>query len=128
MEKLKELVSYLMVLPALAAEEDISILPTDQFERLGQLHVSGVVSAAIRLILVVAALISFIFLVIGGIKWITSGGDKEGTAKAQSTITAALIGLLIVFAAWAIIRLIQVFFGIEILTLTIPEVPTGVVQ
>lgn len=128
MEKLKNLVNYLMIIPALAAEEDISILPTDQFERLGSLHVSGVVSAAIRLLLVVAALISFIFLVIGGIKWITSGGDKEGTAKAQSTITAALIGLLIVFAAWAIIRLIQVFFGIEILTLTIPEVPTGVVR
>jgi len=128
MEKLKNLVNYLMIIPALAVEEDISILPTNQFERLGILHVSGVVSAAIRLLLVVAALISFIFLVIGGIKWITSGGDKEGTAKAQSTITAALIGLLIVFAAWAIIRLIQVFFGIEILTLTIPEVPTGVVQ
>lgn len=126
MEKLKELVSYLMIVPVLAAEEPISILPGGQFERLGELHVSGVVSAAIRLLLVIAALISFIFLIVGGVKWITSGGDKEGTAKAQSTITAALIGLLIVFAAWAIIRLIETFFGIQILTLTIPEIPTGV--
>lgn len=128
MKKLKEVASYLMLVPVLAAEEEISILPTDQFERLGNIYVSGVVSAAIRLLLVIAALISFIFLIIGGVKWITSGGDKEGTAKAQSTITAALIGLLIVFAAWAIIRLIETFFGIQILTLIVPEIPTGVVQ
>jgi len=67
-------------------------------------------------------LVAFGFLIFGGIKWISSGGDKEQTAKAQSTITAALIGLVIVFAAWAIIKLIETFFGISILTLTIPSV------
>lgn len=122
MEKLKRLISYLMVVPALAADEEISILPAGQFSALGDITVPSIVSAAIRLILVIAALISFIFLILGGIKWITSGGDKEGTAKAQSTITAALIGLLIVFAAWAIIRLIETFFGVQILTLTIPTI------
>jgi len=111
-----------MAVPALAQEDVIEILPGGQFERLGELTIGGIVAAAIRLILIVAALVAFIFLIIGGIRWITSGGDKEGTAKAQSTITAALIGLVIVFAAWAIIRLIEVFFGIEILTLTIPVI------
>ncbi len=81
-----------------------------------------IVSGAIRLILVIAALIAFIFLIIGGIKWVTSGGDKEKTANAQQTLTAALVGLVIVFAAWAIIRLIETFFGIQILTLSIPTV------
>jgi len=122
MKRLKNAVSYLMAVPALAQEDVIEILPGGQFERLGELTIGGIVAAAIRLILIVAALVAFIFLIIGGIRWITSGGDKEGTAKAQSTITAALIGLVIVFAAWAIIRLIEVFFGIEILTLTIPVI------
>ncbi len=121
MEKLKNLASYLMVAPVFA-QEPISILPGGQFANLGNITIPGIVSAGVRMILVVAALISFVFLIIGGIRWITSGGDKEGTAKAQSTITAALIGLVIVFAAWAIIKLIETFFGIEILTLTIPTI------
>jgi len=110
-----------MITPVFAQEE-ISILPGGQFARLGQITIPSMVSAGIRVALVVAALISFVFLIIGGVKWIVSGGDKEGTAKAQSTITSALIGLLIVFAAWAIIKLIETFFGIEILTLTIPRI------
>lgn len=103
--------------------EPISILPSGQFAPLGGITIPAIVSAAVRLILVLAALISFIFLIIGGIKWITSGGDKEGTAKAQSTITAALIGLLIVFAAWAIIQLLQTFFGLpSLFELEIPVI------
>lgn len=81
-----------------------------------------IVSGAIQLILVIAALVAFVFLIIGGIKWVTSGGDKEKTAGAQRTLTAALVGLVIVFAAWAIMKLLETFFGIEILTLSIPTV------
>lgn len=122
MKRLKDAVTYLMVAPILAADEEISILPGGKFSPLGDITIPKIVSAAIRLILVVAALVSFVFLIAGGIRWITSGGDKEGTAKAQSTITAALIGLLIVFASWAIIRLLETFFGIPILTLEIPTI------
>jgi len=110
-----------MKFPVWAAEQ-INILPGGQFQPLGDITIPKIVSAGIRLILVIAALISFVFLIIGGVKWIVSGGDKEGTAQARSTIMAALIGLLIVFAAWAIIRLIETFFGIPILTLTVPTI------
>lgn len=107
-----------------AQQRDISLQPPAGWERLAQITLPGIVSTIIKLILVVAALIAFIFLVVGGIKWITSGGDKEQTAKAQGTITAALVGLVIVFAAWAIIKLLEAFFGFEILTtLKIPQVP-----
>lgn len=104
------------------AAEEINLAPEGQFGNLAQLTIPRIVSGAIRLILVVAALTAFVFLIIGGIKWVTSGGDKEKTAAAQQTLTAALVGLVIVFASWAIIRLIETFFGIEILTLTIPTV------
>lgn len=108
----------------MAAEESIDLAPPSgtQFADLADLTIPRIVSGGIRLILVVAALTAFVFLIIGGIKWVTSGGDKEKTATAQQTLTAALIGLVIVFASWAIIRLIETFFGIEILTLTIPTV------
>ena len=107
---------------AVFAAEEIKLSPTGQFSDLANLTVPGIVSGAIRMLLVVSALVAFVFLIIGGIKWVTSGGDKEKTQGAQKTLTAALVGLVIVFAAWAIIRLIETFFGIQILTLTIPTV------
>ena len=105
------------------SELPIVIEPPEGWGRLSEISVPGIISNVIKIILVAAALIAFIYLVLGGIKWITSGGDKEKTAVAQSTLTAALVGLVIVFAAWAIIRLLEVFFGIQILSsLVFPQV------
>ncbi len=100
--------------------DTIDLTPGGQFDRLGTLTIPGIISALIRLTLVVAALVFFFILVIGGIRWILSGGDKAQTEAARNQITAALVGLVIVFAAWAIIQLVQVFFGINILQLDIP--------
>ena len=93
------------------------------FSSLTGLNVPGIVSGLIRLSLVVAAIIFFFILVIGGIRWIASGGDKAATEGARSQITAALVGLVIVFAAWAIVQLISTFFpGINKFQLNIPSV------
>ena len=117
LNKIKNLLAGMVI----AAENTIDIRPKGkEFGRLGELTVPNIVSGAIRLILVVAALVAFVFLIIGGIRWVTSGGDKEKTTRAQQTLTAALVGLVIVFASWAIIKLIETFFGIQILTLEIP--------
>ncbi len=113
-----------LLLSAVWAQEKIDLTPKGEFAGLENFTLPRIIETGLKVILIIAALVSFVFLVIGGIKWITSGGDKEGTAKAQSTITAALIGLVIVFAAWAIIRLLETFFNIKIFTLTIPKIPT----
>ncbi|MEK7182797.1 MAG: hypothetical protein AAB694_01420 [Patescibacteria group bacterium] len=107
-------------LPVFGADE-INLRPGGQFQALGNLTVPSIVSGLIRLVLVIAALVFFFILVIGGIRWILSGGDKTATEGARSQITAALVGLVIVFAAWAIIQLVNVLFGIDILQLTIPK-------
>ena len=86
------------------------------------LTVPSIISGLIRGALVVAAIVFFFILVIGGIQWIASGGDKANTEAARNRITAALVGLVIVFAAWAIVALIQTFFGINIFQLTLPSV------
>lgn len=68
----------------------------------------GTVLSAILFIAFIAALV---FLIWGGIKWIMSGGDKEGTGKAKETVTSALIGLAIVLGAWILINVVLNFFG-----------------
>lgn len=112
---------YSFLVNTVHAQDVIDLNPTGKFSSLGTLTVPGIVSGAIKLVLMVAALVFFFILVIGGIKWIVSGGDKAQTEGARNQITAALVGLVIVFAAWAILKLIQTFFGIDILQLTLPS-------
>ncbi len=76
---------------------------------LGTLISKGIVAA-----IIIAALLTFMYLVWGGIEWLTSGGDKTKYEAARDRITAAVIGLAIVAAAWAIMQLIATFFGIDI--------------
>lgn len=90
--------------------------------KLAGIQPGDIVSGLIRAALVVAAVVFFFILVIGGIRWIASGGDKGATEAARSQITAALVGLVIVFAAWAIVYLINAFFGVNIFNLTITPV------
>ncbi|RJR26049.1 hypothetical protein C4578_00205 [Candidatus Microgenomates bacterium] len=118
---------YAMLLPASVFAEDINLGPTvlpEGFGGAAGITVQSFVSGAIRLLLVVAALAFFFMLVVGGIQWIFSGGDKAATESARKKITNALIGLAIVFAAWAIAALIKTLFGVDILTLDIPTFTT----
>ncbi len=108
----------------LAQTDVIKLKPAQgtDFYNLGQLTIPNLISALIRLTLVVAAIVFFFILVIGGIQWIASGGDKAQTEAARNRITAALVGLVIVFAAWAIVALIKTFFDVDIFQLVIPSV------
>lgn len=91
----------------------------------GNFSVSEIVSFAVTAILVIAGLIFFFMLVVGGLRWVMSGGDKAATEGARSQITAALIGLVIVFSAWAIAQLLSNIFGIDLLNLNFGTVDTG---
>ena len=75
-----------------------------------------VVRGIIRFILVVAFIVAFVMLLVGGVRWILAGGDEKAVGSARNTITAALIGLVIVLVAYAIIRLVEVFFNVNIVT------------
>lgn len=79
------------------------------------IEVGALISAIVGTLLIVAALLAFLYLIVGGIQWITSGGDKAGMESARNKITHAIVGLIIVGAAWAIMLLVQNFLGITIL-------------
>lgn len=115
------LISPISAIAQTEPEGDINLAPQGNFEGLINISASSLVSGGIKLILVVAALLFFFMLVIGGIQWIVSGGDKSGSENARKRITSALVGLAIVFAAWAIITLVKTLFGVDIINLTIPS-------
>lgn len=73
---------------------------------------SKLISSGVSIAIIIAAVLTFAFLVWGGIQWITSGGDKAKYEEARNRITAALVGLAIVVLAWLVIKLVAYFFGI----------------
>jgi hypothetical protein len=86
----------------------------------------NVIQALIRFVLIFAFVVAFVMLLIGGIRWIMAGGDEKAVEKARNTITAALIGLVIILVAYAIIRVVESFFGLTILgSVVVPTVTSA---
>ena len=109
---------------ALAAFDTININASDPtFANLNNIRPSGVISTIINVLLGGAGIVAFIFLLWGGLQWILAGGDKEGTEKARKKITSALIGLAIVFSAYALLFLVRAFFGIDLIQLNLQAIP-----
>lgn len=86
----------------------------------GVKDIGNLLSAGIQVAMVIAAILTFAFLVWGGIQWILSGGDKTQTQAARDRITMALVGLGIVAAAWALMKVIGFFFGVDVFQFNIP--------
>ncbi len=53
-------------------------------------------------ILALVGILFFVLMIYGGILWMTAGGNDTQVKNAQKTITAAVIGLVIVISAYAI--------------------------
>src|SRR5258706_6843464 len=83
------------------------------------------VPAGIGLAFLVGALIFFFMLVVWAIQWISSGGDKQALEGARSRITNALIGVIILFATFAVVKLIESFFHISIIDLNLNALRIG---
>jgi len=113
--------------PAFADQGNLSPCAEGSTDIIGcqvqNLQIGGVVGQVIQFIFVIAVLLSLGFLVYGGIKWITSGGDKSNVEAARGTIIAAIIGLIIVFLAYVILNLVITFLtGDDFGSLTIPSI------
>jgi hypothetical protein len=84
------------------------------------IQIGNVVSVIIGFITIVAGLFFLFQLVLGGIAWMSSTGDKTKLQGAQDRITQAMIGLIIVVSAYAITSIVGHVVGIDIL-LNTPE-------
>ena len=84
------------------------------------LSLGAVVGFIIGAAFIIAVLIALFFLVWGGIKWITSGGDKSGVEGARNQIIAAVIGLIVVFLSFFILNLVLGLFGLDLFSLKLP--------
>ncbi|OGY11134.1 MAG: hypothetical protein A3A58_03540 [Candidatus Blackburnbacteria bacterium RIFCSPLOWO2_01_FULL_41_27] len=92
--------------------------PTSTFA--GAFQFESILQTIVSWLLVIAVLLFFFYFLIGGIKWITSAGDKNSIESARGTIMHALVGIVIVFAMFAVIKIIEASFSVCILNFTLP--------
>jgi len=111
-----------LAIPAFAVGTDYNVktdtAKTGDYEEMTTLSLGSIIGWLVGLVFIIASVIFFFILVFGGIKWITSGGDEKKVAAARASITSALVGLAIVFAAWAIMTLLGKLLGFDIFNFT----------
>ena len=67
---------------------------------------SGVFKQVTNTILYIVGIIAVIMLIIGGIRYVISGGDSKKVTDAKNTVLYAIIGLVIAFLAFAIVNFV----------------------
>lgn len=90
---------------------------------LGVDNFGSLVGKLIQFIFVIAIVAALLYLIYGGFRWITSGGDKNAVSGARDHIIAAIIGLVVIFLSYFIINLLLGFFNLGNLnTINIPTI------
>ena len=123
MKKLLALTSssaaYLALASSAFADTTVNTCAPGQFNPLCSLTTGsfgGIVGPLIQLVFAIAVIVALFYLVWGGFKWLTSGGDKGSVQSAREHIVAAIVGLVIIFLAYFILNIILGFFGVGNLT------------
>lgn len=75
----------------------------------------GIVSEILKFAFPLAGIILFVMLVMAGFKMLTGATNSKNIEEGKNMITTAILGFIILFAAYWIAQLIEIIFGINIL-------------
>jgi len=83
--------------------------PSSGYQSIGEF-----ISVILPNVYIIASLILFILLIGGGFAIITSGDNPQQKGKGAKTVTSAVIGFIVIFTSYWIIKLIEFLTGINI--------------
>jgi len=72
----------------------------------GTRTVTGTIKNVGNIIVFITGAISVLMIIIGGLRYVTSGGDQGGITGAKNTILYAVIGLIVSVMAYAIVNFV----------------------
>ncbi len=73
----------------------------------GSATLSEIISGVISVILAFLGVITVLIILWGGFIWMTAGGEPDKVEKAKKMIYSGIIGLIIIFAAYAIANFVM---------------------
>lgn len=88
--------------------------PTLGPEPAGVNQLQGMFERIINLSVGLAFIALVIMLTVGGIRYLTSGGEKNQLQAAGQTLTWALLGMIFLVLAWLILKLVEAFTGVPV--------------
>ncbi len=72
---------------------------------------SGVFKTITNVLLFIIGAISVIMLIIGGIRYVVSGGDSTAVTSAKNTILYAVVGIVVAILAYALVNFVITSFA-----------------
>jgi hypothetical protein len=78
-------------------------------------QIENIISMVLGFLTVVAGLAFLIYFIIGGLNWVTAGGDEKKVETAKNYMTNGAIGLIVIVAGYAIAWIVGNVLGIDIL-------------
>lgn len=89
---------------------------------IGGYEVYDLIHTGIAWALIIAAFLSVIFIFVGGISFILSGGQEDKVKNAVSTIRYAIIGLVTTILAVTVVALVGRVFGVDLVFIKFQEI------
>lgn len=74
-----------------------------------------IISNVLVVLTVVSAIAFTLYFLLGGLNWITAGGDKGKIDKAKGMMTNGAIGIIVVAVSYAIVWIVGKALGLDIL-------------
>ena len=93
------------------------VTPPSVIKEGGITYLSTLLSRALTIFLVVGLIFIAVYLVWGGLQWITSQGDKAKLTAARGRITWAIIGFIVLLLAVFIVNAVGYIFKVNVLQL-----------
>ena len=85
-------------------------------------NISDLIRMGLAWALIIAGALSIIFIFVGGISFILSGGQEEKIKQAVSTIRYSIIGLVVTILAMTIVTIVGRVFNIQFILISFTDV------
>ncbi len=104
------LFGFLMTAPAFAQietpDDPLGVTSFDNQSNLGSRPLEQTIGGIINVGLSLLGIVAVVIILLGGAKWMTSGGSEDKVAEARKLIMEGVIGLAVILSAWAIARFV----------------------
>jgi hypothetical protein len=93
----------LLATPVVASAQFSTLTP---FEGTSTGTLIGAITNIVNALLTLAAVVAAIFVIVGGVRYITAQGDEDAVAAAKNTVIYAVIGVIVIALSAVIINFI----------------------
>ena len=102
-------ITFFQFLPLITEAKDCNGL----CDPLGKRSIEKILGGIIKVILGIVGSIALLMFIFGGLIWMTAGGNEQRVKKGRDFLIWTSLGLLIIFASYAILRFVFQALGVD---------------